>query len=525
VLDHARQATLFCRVSSAEQLKGGSLDTQERLGREYAKNHGLTVMQVFRVAETASKKLKRIKWAEFLGYVRSSRDQHILVASVDRATRNTYDGPEIEDLRRAGKTFHFFLEGLVLEQKARSTDNLRYNIQRSVSQWYSEELSEKVTRGMDSKARRGEWPTHPPYGYRHDRLTRKIAVEPSEAMWVKRILGLMAEGTYSVERVIGIVTQEGCLRRGKPLHASVVERIIRNPIYAGRIEWPKNSGTIYPGTHEALVSWDLHERALAGLERKNRPRYRKHDFLLAGLARCGSCEEHRAVVVEAKKGGRFHYAHCVGTRYIYRDGVKVKQCPEARFVPVEVLEEQLEAALAALQIDAATVEQVIADLAEDAGTRAADGEAQVAIMKQEVSRIAGRIAKAYEDRLDGTVDEAFWRERNKAWGREKARLEEEIRRREEEGPASVIPSVRKLLELAKNIVPLYKSADVSKKRRLLNYTCSNWKLVGEKLEFSYNKPFAEMAHGVRTGEWWAVQDAIRTLPAHYNPSFAFGAFS
>jgi site-specific DNA recombinase len=510
-----KTAILFCRVSSTEQLKGGSHQTQERHGLEYAQQKGLTVTRVFKVAETASKKAQRIKWQEFLEYVRKDQAQHVLVASVDRALRNYHDLPEVQDLQiRFGKTVHFFLEGLVLDGKQRSTNDLRLGIQAAVSVWYAGELSEKVRRGMDSKARRGEWPTQAPYGYQHDRLTKKIVADPNEARWVRRILELMAEGTWSIHRVIGVITAEGCrLTGGRRMLQSMVERIIRNPIYAGQVEWPRGSGTLYPGVHEPLVSWDLHRRAVAGLERKNRPRVRKHDFLLAGMVRCGSCAEHRSVVVESKKGGRFHYAHCVGTRYIYHGAQKAKQCPAALFVPVHVLEGQLEAALAALQIDEATAEYVVGELAKDAGARAAEGEAQLALMRERVVRLQGHMDRAYEDRLENRITEDFWRDRNRAWSAEKVRLEEEIRQREEKGPASVIPTVRKLLELAKNIVPLYKSADVSEKRRLLNYVCSNWTLTGNKLEFSYNKPFDELVKGVQTGEWWAVQDAIRTFAA------------
>ena len=496
----ARCATLFCRVSSLEQTKGGSQQTQQRLGLEYAAQRGLTVTRIFQVAETASKRASRVQWDAFLAYVRASPDQHVLVAAVDRALRNYHDLPEVQDLqRRYGKTVHFFLEGLVLDGTQKSTADLRLGIQAAVAVWYAGELSEKVARGMEGKARRGEWPTRAPYGYRNEPLTRRIAPDPAQAPWVRRVLELSAQGLHSLDRIVAAVTAEGCRHLGRPLHRNMVERMIRNPIYAGRVEWPRGSGQLYPGTHEPLVDWEIHTAAVRGLERTDRPRYRKHDYLLAGLARC-ACG--RAVVVEEKKGGRFRYARCTGTRG--------HACPDARHIPAQRLESQLLAALAAVQISEADAQLVVEDLARDAGAGQADTEAQLALLKRDLARIEQRLARAYEDRLDGAITESFWAERQAAWGRERVRLEEAVRRLEAAGPAAVLPTVRGVLELAKRIVPLYESATVAQKRQILNHVCSNWLLVGEKLDFSYVEPFAPLAEAVQTGKWWAFRDAIRT---------------
>ena len=497
---HTRGATLFCRVSSLEQTKGGSQQTQQRLGLEYAAQKGLTVTKIFQVAETASKRARRLQWDAFMAYVRAAPDHHVLISAVDRALRNYHDLPEVQDLqRRYGKTVHFFLEGLILDGTQRSTSDLRLGIQAAVAVWYAGELSEKVGRGMESKARRGEWPTRAPYGYRNDRLTRRIVPDPVQAPWVRRVLELSAQGLHSLDRIVAAVTAEGCRHLGRQLHRNMVERMIRNPLYAGKVEWPRGSGRYYPGTHEPLVSWEIHAAAVAGLERKDRPRYCKHDYLLAGLARC-ACG--RAVVVEEKKGGRFRYARCTGTRG--------HVCPEARHIPAGILESQLSAALAALHVTEAEAAAVLEELAADAGVAQSDTEQQLALLKRDLKRVEQRLARAYEDKVDGSITESFWAERSAAWGRERVRLEESIRRLETAGPSSVLPTVRQLLELAKNIVPLYESASVAQKRQILNIVCSNWILVGEKLDFSYVEPFAPLAEAVQTGKWWAFRDAVRT---------------
>jgi DNA invertase Pin-like site-specific DNA recombinase len=42
------RAAVYCRVSSEAQEDGASLDEQERIGRDYAAQHGLAVVEVYR---------------------------------------------------------------------------------------------------------------------------------------------------------------------------------------------------------------------------------------------------------------------------------------------------------------------------------------------------------------------------------------------------------------------------------------------------------------------------------------------
>jgi hypothetical protein len=93
------------------------------------------------------------------------------------------------------------------------------------------------------------------------------------------------------------------------------------------------------------------------------------------------------------------------------------------------------------------------------------------------------------------------------------RLEEQLRRLEDAGPSTYMKNVRWALKLAKNLVPLYKKASVEEKRRILNLVCSNWRLVGKKLDYQMKTPFAELAEGRSSGKWLPVCGAIQTWAA------------
>jgi site-specific DNA recombinase len=506
-LDHSRTATLFCRVSSTKQAQRYSPEAQQRLGEEYAKQHGLTITRTFQVVETASKTAKRTKWMEYLEHVRNGPEKHALVATVDRALRNYWDLPEVSDLyKRYGKTVHFFVEGLTLDGTHTSTNDLRLGISAAVAVWYSTELAEKTQRGMTQKALKGEWPTTAPFGYKNDKTTKRLTLDVAKAHWVRRIKELSAESRHTLDAIVDQLRAEGCTLYGHRLQRTLVDRVIRNPLYTGRYQWPVGKGEWVQGSHEPIVSWSLHEAAVAGLERKHRPRHRKHSFVFAGMIQCGSCAEERAIVFEVQKG-RFIYGHCTGTRYTKVEGARVRVCPDAEFVPLKTIEEQAEAVLESISISEETAAFIVAELAKDAGAVQASAEAQAAVMKGQLTKLDARMTQAYADKLDGKIEEDFWSAQQKQWSTEKVRLEESVRRQTEAGPSAFMPTVRKMLELAKDIVPLYKSANVEQKRQLLNYVCSNWKLTGKNVEYQMKTPFAALAEGRLSSNWLPLKDS------------------
>jgi len=487
------EAILLCRVSHEKQAEGYSLDFQEKGGRKYAERQWLKITKIWSFVESASKQGRK-QWQEFLEYVKNGPEQHILIPKVDRSLRNFDDLALISKIPKLyGKVLHFFDDGIVFHRDSPAADLLRLGIQGSVATWYAADLAQKTKRGLDEKAAQGEWPEIAPYGYRNDKATKLIVVDPERAHWVRRIKELSTLGLYSLERIQKMLIDEGYPTQKHRLHTNLIERIIRNPIYAGRFEWPKGSGTLIKGKHEPIVSWEVHEAAVRGLERYGKPKGRKRDFAYAGLIRCGLCPEKRAVVLEIKKG-RYIYAHCSGVR-------KPNLCPQSEYVRLETLEEQFLAALRRVQLTEEVADFILAELAMDVDKEAADKVAQLALIKQEIGRLEGRIRQAYVDKLDGKVAEDQWAMLNRDWQMEKASLEEKAKRLEASGPASYLPTARKLLELSKRLENLYFSANQAERRELLDTVCSNFFLRGKNLDFTYRKPFDLWAKGLQTANW------------------------
>ena len=66
----------LARVSSREQQREGfSLDVQEDALRRYAERNGGTIVKLFRIAETATKRDERKAFKELLAYAKEHADE------------------------------------------------------------------------------------------------------------------------------------------------------------------------------------------------------------------------------------------------------------------------------------------------------------------------------------------------------------------------------------------------------------------------------------------------------------------
>ncbi len=96
---------------------------------------------------------------------------------------------------------------------------------------YIENLREEVNKGMRGKAETGVYPSRPPLGYKNDKPTGGIAVDPEKARIVRRMFELYATGEFSLARLVKAILQEfGC-----SLPKGYVHKLLMNPFYRGKL--------------------------------------------------------------------------------------------------------------------------------------------------------------------------------------------------------------------------------------------------------------------------------------------------
>jgi hypothetical protein len=115
---------------------------------------------------------------------------------------------------------------------------------------------------------------------------------------------LYGSGNYSLSSLQGKLNAEF----GKRMAKSYLERLLKNPFYAGSFIW---EGKLYPGTHIPLISRDRFEEVQSVFQGRNRPKYSKHDFAYRGLLICA--HDQCLVTAETKKG-KYTYYRCTLAR-------------------------------------------------------------------------------------------------------------------------------------------------------------------------------------------------------------------
>ena len=196
-------------------------------------------------------------------------------------------------------------------------------------------------------------------------------------------------------------------KSGKPVPTSTVHKILRNRLYMGEFEW---NSRLYQGNHQPLVSRDLWERVQDMMDGRNASRHRrvKHDFAFSGLIACGHCG--CSIVGEIKKQ-RYIYYHCTGYK---------GKCKEP-YVREEVLEEKFGTLLGQLVFDDEVLDWVRDALHESHADERGEHEGAIERLRAEYDRLQNRIHAAYVDKLDGTIEAAFFEKMSEEWRAEQDR--------------------------------------------------------------------------------------------------------
>jgi Recombinase zinc beta ribbon domain len=201
------------------------------------------------------------------------------------------------------------------------------------------------------------------------------------------------------------------------------------------------------------------------------------NLAVAGLMTCGHCGA--TVTAEVKKE-RYVCYHC-GQR-----------CTDDPYLREERVSNQLAEALRPLSLpeeDAAEVARVLRDSRKDIQ---AEQKQRLAVARARFEQLSVRIARAYEEKLDGKIDDAFFQRQRGAWELEQTQLHEEMERLGQVDGASLDTAVR-VFELANRAFDVYNRSDLPGRRRLLDLVLSNCELRSGVLIPTYREPFDILA--------------------------------
>ena len=381
------KAVLYARKSTeSEDRQIQSIDDQIRIMKGVARDEGLRIVDVLSESKSAKAPGVRLVFKQMMRDIEDGKYDVILVWDTSRLSRNPKDGGDLQWLLDSGS-----LSGIRTHEKwYRDNDELLFTIENSMNSRFIKELKAKVTRGMTSKAGKGDYPGMAPVGYANDRLERKIVKDPImfdrvAELWRKALTGIytVSELTRIADKELAIRTTQTKRKGGTPLCHTAIHNLLTNPFYAGKFRW---GGKIYSGNHPPMVSESQFEQMQKILNPKHatRPKTEPYQFLLRGLIRCSECGY--AIVTERKfkdlRDGttrEYHYCHCSGRKR----GVKCRN--HETYIREEDLIKQIKDGLCRYTIDEGFYRIAIEALAEE-------DEIEVAKQNEKIANINKRIA-------------------------------------------------------------------------------------------------------------------------------------
>ena len=224
--------------------------------------------------------------------------KHIIFDITDRMTRNDFDKMKIIDLiQNFDKTIHFSRSNKIYDKNSGSDDMFMLDIEVAVAKKMSNDISRKSQMGMMEKAEQGFYPSTAPFGYRNNKATRLIEIDPESVPFV-HAFEQMATGSYSLSMLCDWLFTHGFKSKsGQKIYKSALDKVLKNPIYYGAFRW---KGKLYFGNHDPIISKQLFDEVQNVFIRKSKPHKSRKGLLCqpSSLREC-SCrvlgEERKAI--------------------------------------------------------------------------------------------------------------------------------------------------------------------------------------------------------------------------------------
>ncbi|HEY4311634.1 MAG TPA: recombinase family protein [Pirellulales bacterium] len=483
----SKQYVAFARVSSREQEREGfSLDVQEETLRRWVDKAGGTIVRLFKVAETASKKDERKTFKEMLAYCRANAKtlDGVLFAKVDRAARNLFDYCELERLESEhGVRFI----SVTQPTEANPAGRMMRRTLASMASFFTEQMAVDIRGGIERRVREGWFANVAPYGYKNVRENGRgqVVVHERNGPNVIRLFELFATGTHTIDSVCAALRDEGRVYRdamAKFPRASVYT-LLRDRAYIGEVRW---KGQYYAGKHPPLTDHVTFQKVQTLLGVKT---YKHHaQFTYAGgLIRCGCCGNLiTAEQITKKSGKQYVYYRCTVSR--------LSDHPRHRVTERELNEQVLSAFRAMKQDDETT-----AWFGEVLRARTQDERRETQEQATELQRQLTRLRQQQDELLNLRLlreieEELFARKGMELRDRiaiAKGQLDGlDVTRGEKAEQAIAV------FELSQSLIEKWVAADYAAKRQILDIVFSNFRLDAVTLCYEMRKPFALLAEGL-----------------------------
>lgn len=339
-----QRGACYLRVSTNDQLEF-SPDAQLRAIKTYAKNNNIIIDDDYIFIDegiSGRKADKRPAFQKMIAIAKSKPKKFdvILVHKFDRFARSREDSVVYKSLLRKEC-------GIKVVSITESIEDDKFSVileamLEAMAEYYSLNLSDEVKKGMTEKARRGQFQSTPPFGYKMQ--NKELVIKEDEAKAVKLIFDKFLHENASFLSIAKYINSLGYkTHRGNLFENRTIEYILNNPVYCGKVRWTptgkikrdynNEESIIEKSSHLPIISEEDFEKVKEKLLKRkeiNRRYYKGANAAnlhwLNGLVRCKECGK---TLVRNQK----NYYQCNG----YVKG----QCTTSQMIKISAIEEAI----------------------------------------------------------------------------------------------------------------------------------------------------------------------------------------
>lgn len=445
-MNEINKVALYVRVSTTSQLEEGySIEEQKAKLESYCDIKDWHVYKVYTDGGFSGSTTERPALEQLIKDAQGKLFDTVLVYKLDRLSRSQKDTLYlIEDIFLKNNIEFVSL----LENFDTSTPFGRavIGLLSVFAQLEREQIKERMQLGKLGRAKAGKsmmW-AKTSYGYNYDKETGSMTVNEYEALAVKEIYSSYLAG-MSITKLRDKINEE--YPKQPAWSYRTIRGILANPVYCGLNQY---KGQTFQGTHKpiiSLVDFEQTQRELAKRQQTakelSNPRPFQAKYMLSGLAQCGYCHAPLKVILGAvrKDGSRFKRYECYQRHPRKTRGVTVyndnKKC-ESGYYDMELLEHYVLTRIAQLQNDPDKIQELFSDDTSPAVDRQA--------IQKQIDSLTLKLSKLNDLYLDDRIALDELRAKSKDFIKQRATLEEEIKKAVTDKQAGQREKIEKLLD-------------------------------------------------------------------------------
>lgn len=302
-----KTAVIYARYSSTNQTEQ-SIEGQVHVCQDFAKRNNIIIVDSYIDRAISGTTDERDSFQRMLKDSNNKKWNYVLVYKLDRFARNKYEAAihrkHLKDngikLLSAMENIPETPEGVLLE-----------SLLEGMNQYFSEELAQKVSRGLHESRMKGHCIGSVPFGYIKENKMLKINEE--ESIILKRIFEDYASGK-TILQISRELESQNITYNGKPYIPQTIRHFLKRKLYTS--EYSIN-GKVYNNIYPTIISKELFEKVQKrmdltryGCRKDNHEIFRIKDKLY-----CGHCNRKMyPFSTKSRNGNYLRYYKCISTR-------------------------------------------------------------------------------------------------------------------------------------------------------------------------------------------------------------------